>query len=223
MKILLRLPIAHYLIAACAAFPWASSAFASQNAPAQAAQTQAEQTQTSELARQLNTNLGSPLERTRLLGSTRLSMYGFQIYDARLWAEPGFKADDYLASRFALEITYLRKLNGKMVAQRSIKEMQGVGNLNPVKSAQWLAQMENLFPNIAKGDRLVGIHQPGAGAVFTFNGKPLGEVKDAEFARLFFGIWLSPQTSAPQMRRELLGLALGTASASGPSSSLAKP
>jgi Chalcone isomerase-like len=210
MKILLRLPIAHYLIAACAAFPWASSAFASQNAPAQAAQTQAGQAQTAELARQLNTNLGSPLERTRLLG-------------ARLWAEPGFKADDYLASRFALEITYLRKLNGKMVAQRSIKEMQGVGNLNPVQSAQWLGQMENLFPNIAKGDRLVGIHQPGAGAVFTFNGKPLGEVKDAEFARLFFGIWLSPQTSAPQMRRELLGLALGTASASGPSSSLAKP
>lgn len=189
----------------------------------QAAPSQAAQTQATEPTRQLNTNLGSPLERTRLLGTTRLSMYGFQIYDARLWAEPGFKADDYLASRFALEITYLRNLNGKMVAQRSIKEMQGVGNLSPMQSAQWLGQMESLFPTIAKGDRLVGIHQPGAGAVFTFNGKPMGEIKDAEFARLFFGIWLSPQTSAPQMRRELLGLALGSASTSGPSPSLGKP
>jgi hypothetical protein len=43
--------------------------------------------------------------------------------------------------------------------------------------------------------------------VFSFNGKPIGEIKDPEFARLFFGIWLSPQTSAPEMRRELLGLA----------------
>ena len=33
---------------------------------------------------------------------------------------------------------------------------------------------------------------------------PLGEVPDPDFARLFFAIWLSPATSEPQMRSQLL-------------------
>jgi hypothetical protein len=32
-----------------------------------------------------------------------------------------------------------------------------------------------------------------------------GEVADAEFANLFFGIWLSPRTSAPGFRQALVG------------------
>ena len=36
------------------------------------------------------------------------------------------------------------------------------------------------------------------------NGKPLGEMGDTQFARLFFGIWLGPQTSEPEMRSSLL-------------------
>jgi hypothetical protein len=37
-----------------------------------------------------------------------------------------------------------------------------------------------------------------------FNGQPLGEIRDAEFARRFFAIWLSPQTSEPKLRLALL-------------------
>ena len=42
------------------------------------------------------------------------------------------------------------------------------------------------------------------GAVFKMAGRVVGEVPDAEFSRLFFGIWLSPQTSEPGLRQELL-------------------
>ena len=48
---------------------------------------------------------------------------------------------------------------------------------------------------------------PGTGAVFWSNGRMLGEVRDPVFARLFFGIWLSTQTSEPQLRRALLAQA----------------
>jgi hypothetical protein len=40
--------------------------------------------------------------------------------------------------------------------------------------------------------------------LFLLNGQPAGEIRDPEFARLFFGIWLSPRTSEPAMRRALL-------------------
>ena len=64
--------------------------------------------------------------------------------------------------------------------------------------------MQRVIPDIKKGDRIMGINQPGAGAQFLVNGKASGEIRDAEFARLFFGIWLSPKTSEPKLRTALL-------------------
>jgi hypothetical protein len=37
-------------------------------------------------------------------------------------------------------------------------------------------------------------------------GRVVGEVPDAEFSRLFFGIWLSPQTSEPGLRQQLIAM-----------------
>jgi Chalcone isomerase-like len=176
-----------YLIAAYAIFYWPNSAFAMQNAD----------TKPTELA---------ALPNARSVGVAQLKVWGFKVYDARLWAELEFNPQDYARRAFALEINYLRSFDNDAVAERSIQEMRGIGNLSESQAAQWLAQMRKIFPNIVKGDRLVGLHKPGVGATFSFNGKPVGEILDPEFARLFFGIWLSPKTSAPQMRRELLGL-----------------
>lgn len=174
-------------IAIATMFFLASSAISSQNAPLQP----------SELTEITN---------ARSVGASRLTVWGFQIYDARLWAPPEFNADAYERRSFALEITYLRSFDNGAIAQRSLKEMRGIGPVSEQQSAQWLSQMRKIFPDIAKGDRLVGLHKPGQGVAFSLNGKPVGEIRDPEFGRLFFGIWLSPQTSAPQLRRELLGL-----------------
>jgi len=64
--------------------------------------------------------------------------------------------------------------------------------------------MRALFPDVKSGDRITGVNQPDTGAVFWINGRLLGEVRDPAFAKQFFGIWLSPQTSEPQLRRALL-------------------
>ena len=64
--------------------------------------------------------------------------------------------------------------------------------------------MAALFPDVKAGDRLTGVQQPGRAARFFFNGQFRGEVVDAEFTRLFFGIWLSPRTSEPALRAQLL-------------------
>jgi len=64
--------------------------------------------------------------------------------------------------------------------------------------------MTALFPDVRDRDRLTGVQLPGQGARFFFNGTLRGELADAEFARLFFGIWLSPRTSEPALRAALL-------------------
>jgi hypothetical protein len=163
----------------------------------------------------LTTSVQPPVEVTqalsspRSMGQARLIVYGFNIYDAKLWAGDSFSTNNYSSEAFALELRYLRNFSGASIAERSLKEMRTLGSVGEEKAAEWLAQMKKTFPDIKKGDQLIGIHRPDGSAAFLMNGKAIGEVRDAEFTRLFFGIWLSPKTSQPKMRRDLTTAASG--------------
>lgn len=141
----------------------------------------------------------------QLGGNTRLTYLGFKIYDASLWVAPAFTVAQFDRHAFALELSYLRGFNGSAIAQRSIVEMRRQGDLPEADLARWKQQMLQLFPNVRKGDRITGINQPGVGAVFLLNGAPLGTIADEAFARHFFGIWLSEQTSDARLRKALIG------------------
>ena len=149
--------------------------------------------------------LAQALPGARLQGQQRFRVWGFEVYDARLWTLPGFSATGYAQHALALELNYLRELKGQAIAERSLKEMRGVGSVPAELEPRWLAQMQQLLPDVRKGERLLGVQRPDEGAFFWFNGQPRGELRDAQFARLFFGIWLSPQTSEPALRQALLG------------------
>ena len=103
-----------------------------------------------------------------------------------------------------LELTYQRNFTAEAIAKRSIEEMRRVGRFTPEQAARWQQALQKALPDVKPGDRLLGLYQPGAGAVFKQGGRVVGEVPDAEFSRLFFGIWLSPQTSEPGLRQELI-------------------
>ena len=144
------------------------------------------------------------LQDKQLQGNARLRVWGFEVYDASLWAGPGFDAQRYEQHRFALELSYLRSFKGSAIAERSLDEMRGIAPINPEQAARWLAAMTELFPDVQRGDRITGVHVPGSGARFYLNGRLRGELADDAFSRLFFGIWLSPKTSQPAMRATLL-------------------
>ncbi len=148
--------------------------------------------------------LDSLLPQYRLVGKGRLAVWGLQVYDAKLWALPGFKPDDLPAQPFALELAYLRDFRSKDIAERSITEMRRSAAIVDAQAKTWITELQRLIPDIKKGDRVMGVHLPGNGAKFLVNGKPSGDIRDAEFARLFFGIWLSPKTSEPKVRAALL-------------------
>jgi hypothetical protein len=141
----------------------------------------------------------------RLAGSGLYRYWGFDVYQASLWVGPGFDAGALAQQRFGLELHYLRAFQGRDIAQRSIDEMRRIGTFSEAQAQRWLQAMQAAFPDVAAGDRLLGVHLPGRGAQFHHNGRPTAEVADPEFAQLFFGIWLSEQTAAPRLRRALLG------------------
>ena len=144
------------------------------------------------------------LPQGRLLGGGRLRVFGFQVYDARLWAAPGFRVDNFANQALALELSYLRAFEGQAITERSITEMRRAAPVSDDLADQWSAALRRLLPDVKKGDRILGVHRPGVGATFWMNGKPLGEIRDAEFAKRFFGIWLAPGTSEPGLRNALV-------------------
>jgi hypothetical protein len=144
------------------------------------------------------------LPQGRLLGGGRLRVFGFQVYDARLWAGPGFRVDSFASQALALELSYLRAFEGQAIAERSITEMRRSAPVSDDLADQWSLALRRLLPDVKKGDRIMGVHRPGVGAAFWMNGKSLGEIRDAEFARRFFGIWLAPGTSEPGLRNALM-------------------
>ncbi len=149
--------------------------------------------------------VAAELPGARLQGSGRLTFFGLQVYDARLWVREGFDAARFEQQPFALELEYARTLYGRLIAERSLEEMKRLGNVDDALQQRWLDEMKRMFPDVAKGDRITGVHQPLEAARFFVNGRLRGEVRDAEFARRFFAIWLGPQTSEPGLRLALLG------------------
>ena len=151
--------------------------------------------------------LAARLPGADLRGQGRLRFFGLDIYDALLWTAPGFDPASFERHALALQLVYRRGLVGEQIAERSLTEMRALPGFDASRADTWLARMKTLFPDVAANDQLVGLYQPGVGVGFWLNGQPRGEVADPLFARLFMGIWLSPQTSEPRLRQALLGLA----------------
>ena len=148
--------------------------------------------------------LNAALPQHRLVGKGRLTVWGVKVYDAWLWAMPGFRPENLADQPFALELAYLRDFTSKDIAERSLAEMRRTAPISEQQGQVWMDELLRVIPNVKKGDRLIGIHRPGTGAQLLVNGKVSGEIRDVEFAQLFFGIWLSPRTSEPKVRAALL-------------------
>lgn len=153
--------------------------------------------------------VAAELPGARLQGRAQMRWFGLRIYDVRLWAATPVAPAAWATTPLALELQYLRTLAGRDIAERSLQEMRRQGPIDEEQARRWLEQMSALFPDVREGDRLTGLKRPGELARFFANGRAIGEVRDGEFARMFFGIWLAPQTSQPALRDALLGRRAG--------------
>jgi hypothetical protein len=137
-----------------------------------------------------------------VVGQDMFTYYFFDVYEATLFAPQGKYDKD---KPLALTLKYQRSLDGKKIAERSIDEMQKQASLDSEKSKRWLQDMINIFPDVSEGDVITGVATEEGNALFFYNGKEAGEVKDPEFTQKFFDIWLSEDTSEPKFRKALLG------------------
>lgn len=135
-------------------------------------------------------------------GQAVMRFFGLKVYDIRLWTPMKPHTHDEI---FALELVYDISLKGSEIARRSVIEMRKIGYTDEAKLIKWGETMAAIFPDVKKGDTLVGVSIPGKEARFYSQEKFIASVADAEFAQAFFDIWLSEKTSEPKLRTRLLG------------------
>jgi hypothetical protein len=149
-------------------------------------------------------------------GETALALHGhgvlrykglIRVYDAALYlADPAHSARVLEDVPRRLEIQYLRSLDRDVFLEAADRALAVTAT--PEERAgirDRLERLNRLYRSVRKGDRYALTYLPGVGTRLDLNGEALGTIEGADFARLYFGIWLHPQAPSAELRRHLLG------------------
>lgn len=128
----------------------------------------------------------------------------WQLYDARLATKDGIFTDYQQSSPVLLELTYKRAISRQQFIDATIEQWQKLQQSSPEQHQQWAEQLQALWSDVRKGDRLASLLQADGSVVFYFNGDKTGRISDPDFSSAFFNIWLHPDTTAPTLRLKLL-------------------
>ncbi|HWH85992.1 MAG TPA: chalcone isomerase family protein [Pseudomonas sp.] len=141
----------------------------------------------------------------QIIGSGDFSVFGFDVYSARLWSTGRPLVD---GQPFALELIYRRAISRDDLVSTSVDEIKRLNGsrVSPAQLAGWQVQMQQSFVDVQAGTRITGVYLPGQGARFFVGQKLQHEIEDAQFAKAFFDIWLDPRTRSPELREQLLGV-----------------
>lgn len=143
------------------------------------------------------------------IGSGELRWLGMEVYEARLLNGGGRFEDMRESGPLALEITYRRNISRERLVRTTEREWSRLGRQLDLpgreRVGEWLDALATLWPDVAPGDRIAAVVQPGGPTRFYGNDSLLGEIPDPEFGPAFLGIWLHPATRAAELRAELIG------------------
>lgn len=138
-----------------------------------------------------------------VVGSATFSIWLWDIYTSKL-ITPSGKYIGIDAHPFTIyEITYLRDIESAELVKRTIEQWQHLG-ISAHIYQPYIGQLKQSWPDINKGDKLTLVVKNNQSA-FYYNNKLTGIIDSKSFASLFLDIWLSKNTSQPDLRAQLLG------------------
>ena len=135
------------------------------------------------------------------VGRVRFSVLFWKVYDSRLLTLTG----DYDENSYPkqLEITYLRDIDKQDLVDNTEKQWQHL-NYSAEQYREYLPWLSEVWPDIKKGQQLSIVVDQDT-SQFYFNGQAIGQPRSRTFGDMFLAIWLSPNTSEPKLRTELIG------------------
>ncbi len=137
------------------------------------------------------------------VSTARFTKWLWDVYDATLYL-PTEDTANLQTTPLALKLTYLRKLSGAKICEKSLELMAAQAPLTKNQRQKWDALMRQQFPDVQAGDTITGVRDADGHTTFIINGKPQPEITDQAFGRRFFNIWLGEATAEPELRATLL-------------------
>jgi hypothetical protein len=139
------------------------------------------------------------------VSKARYRYYGFLVFDSFLYAEnPSVLQTDFLGKvPVALRLCYHRSLKDEEFRRSAVETLA----LHPDKPDQLLkTRLEILHPKyqtVQEGDCYQLSFKPGIGTELALNDKPVATIPGDDFARYYFGIWLSKYSFSESLAKNL--------------------
>lgn len=145
--------------------------------------------------------IASVIHATEPYGGGKYAVLFITAYDAELWTDAPHWS---MNAPFALTLRYHIGFSADYLVSRTLREMK---HADPALSDAVLDRYKKamaFFQPASPGDEMTMLYQPGEPVRFFKNGLATGEISEPGFAQDFFGVWLSPATSDPDLRKALL-------------------
>ncbi len=131
------------------------------------------------------------------LSSTRYKFSGiFHVFDATFRGPlEAISRDPLDEFPKELEFEYVRKIGSEQLVGAADKILRK--NVSPAELAKLESQIEELnaaYRDVGRGDRYTLRYEPGKGTSLLLNGDVIHEVPGDDFHRIYFSIWLGPES-----------------------------
>lgn len=137
------------------------------------------------------------------IGKAKFSVLFWDIYQSTLFAKGQEYAYFDHNQPVMLKINYLKDISKDELIERTAEQWQHLG-IESADVADYTKALAKLWPNIQAGDSLA-LLLDSQSSTFYYNDQFLGQGPVGSFGRVFLDIWLSPNTSQPKLRQQLLG------------------
>jgi hypothetical protein len=132
--------------------------------------------------------------------------YLFRVYHAGLYVAVSNASSEVLSDvAKRLEIKYLRTIAAAdlvEIGDETLARQVPASELVPLRER--IATINSWYQDVRAGDQYTLTYVPGHGCELALNGRVLGRIEGADFARIYFGIWLDPRTKYQEFRTNLL-------------------
>lgn len=144
----------------------------------------------------------NPIQNLSEVGSAKLKVLLWNIYESALYTPSG--RFNGIEPGLALELEYRRNIPKREFIKYAREEWQKQSLYN-AQSEKWLSQVNEILPNVKKGDVIVLKVNSQRESEFYLNNRMIGKLGGRNFTDRFLSIWLSANTSYPKLRNKLVG------------------
>ena len=143
-----------------------------------------------------------------LRGVSTFRYWGFRVYTGALYIPTSEASSDTILGEIPkkLVLRYHRSISVDQFVEKSEEILGKHPQLSLIKLRPFLSRMQSMYVPVEDGDAYAITYNPARGELrLFFNERLLGAITDPEFARAYFGIWVSNYSVSDDFTDELLG------------------